>query len=268
MAKTGKINRRFDELDQLAEMYVQHAGIKSPPVDPGFWCSDKEQIHVHVADLRGECDGLLTFRNGKFHLFYAPDKNKGRFTFAHEVGHYLIEEHHAAIRAGAGPAKCLTGFISDKEIEKEADSFAAGLLLPRFLFRQSCPDPNFRDISRVADAFDVSLTATTLRTIAFTHVRSALVVTVDGRIKWYHASEDMVRSGVWAAKIGAPPPVNSKTASILRDLPLQSPQPIEGGECWASDWFKCFSGDPQLWEEVFPLPAYGQILTLLTFAKD
>jgi len=244
------------------------AGITKPPVDPADWCRDRERIRVHLMHLNGECDGLLVFRGGKFHLFYDPDPHRGRFTFAHEVGHYLIDEHHAAIRSGVGPPKCFTGFVTDVKMEREADWFAAGLLMPRFLFARSCPDPNIKDIRETAKVFDVSLTSAILRTITFTDIRTAVVVTVAGKIKWYFPSEGMKLSGIRTANIGCQPHPRSKTAAVYANLRGLPSEPIDGGKCSASDWFATAYDDPDLWEEVLPVPAFDQVITLLTFYDD
>jgi len=218
----------------LAESYVKEAGVTKPPVDPLEWCRDSEEIEVHQSALRGECDGLLVFRKGKFHLFYRPDPYRMRFTQAHEVAHYLIEEHHMAIRSGAAEHVCKTAFVTDSAMEREADSFAAGLLMPAFLFQPRCPDPNFAAIGKVARDFDVSFTAAILRTIAFTPLAAAVVVTVAGKIKWYFPSEEMAYTGVHTAKVGDPPPRNTKTAEVCVKLHSLPSEPIAGGSGPAS----------------------------------
>lgn len=200
--RPNKDQERQRELQQLAESYVRNADITAPPVDPVVWCRDPSLIRVHVLNLGGECDGLLLFRKGRFHLFYHPDPHRWRFTFAHEVGHYLVEEHHQAIRLGRGEHNCRTGFVTDLQIEREADWFASALLMPSHMFEPRCPDPNFKDISKAAEIFQVSLTAAVLRTIVFTRVRTGVIVTVAGKIKWYFLSDDMVYSGVHSPKVG------------------------------------------------------------------
>jgi len=265
---TESDRRRRRYIQNLAESYVEQAGISCPPVDPMHWCRDSKRIRVYPIDLNGECDGLLLFRNGKFHLFYQPHPRRGRFTLAHEVAHYLMDKHHRAIRSGVGEHSCVTGFISSAEMEREADWFAAALLMPSAIFAPRCPDPNFMEVSKVAAAFDVSLTAALLRTVDFTKVRTAVVVTVDGKIKWYSLSDDMAYSGVHGVRIGHPPPRRSKTSWACANLPRLPTEPIRGGRCYASDWFVNAHNDPELWEELLPLPQYRQVVTLLTFYSD
>ncbi len=267
-SKAEKDRRRRQEIDLLANSFVEQAGIRRPPVDPLDWCRDTERILVHEVHLRGECDGLLLFRRGKFHLFYHPDRARQRFTLGHEAAHYLIDEHHAAIRSRAAEHACIADFVSENQMEREADLFAAGLLMPRSLFAPLCPDPSFADIAKVASTFDVSLTSAALRTIVFSDVRTAVVVTVHGTIKWGVCSDDMFFSGVHSVKKGEPPPRRSKTAAVCAAPDRYPAEPLEGGKCFASEWFRTAHGDAELWEEVRPVPAYGQVMTLLTFCDD
>jgi len=259
---------RQDDFEGEAESFVLASGISEPPVDLMHWCRDEDFIRVREVDLRGECDGLLRFKHGRFHLFYDSDPYKRRFNFAHEVAHYLMEEHAKAIADGGGQHASQAGFISDKQMEREADWFATGLLMPGFLFEPRCPDPNFRDIIKVAEAFDVSLTAAALRTTRFTQIRTALVSSSAESIKWCWCSEGMVFSGVFRARKGNPPPRRSKTAEVLGNPEKFTPEPTEGGKCFASEWFEVKREDPVLWEEVFPMPEFSRALTLLTFFED
>jgi len=270
MATTWKeVEARHRELQKEAESFVINAGITAPPVDPLIWCSDKDLISVRETDLRGECDGLLRYHGGRFHLFYDPGPLRWRFNLGHEVAHYLIDEHHQAIRSGTGAHKSFSGFIRNTAMEREADWFASALLMPRQLFQPKCPDPSFKGISKIAREFDVSLTSAALRTVFFsTDVRTALVVTERGRIAWYSLSEGLVYSGIHGVKKGAAPPAGSKTAEVYRSLANMDTEPIEGGKCAAAEWFTACHDDIVLWEEVLPLPRFQQIFTLLTAYDD
>lgn len=87
----------------------------------------------------GDCfDGMLEFLNGKFHIYIntygLPKNDRTRFTFGHELGHFYISEHATALINGYAPAhSSFTGFKSEKIIERQADHFAANLLMPEEL---------------------------------------------------------------------------------------------------------------------------------------
>src|SRR5207247_1657430 len=88
-------------------------------------------------------DGLLEHRSGRFHVYAnldrveREDSPRARFTLAHELGHYFIDEHRNALAAGLAlshPSFC--DFESDLPVEKEADHFASNLLMPAKGFRK------------------------------------------------------------------------------------------------------------------------------------
>ena len=62
MNKNDRLARQ-KEIYKYAETYVLQAGIKTPPVDPMVWCENDPWIEVRQKDLRGECDGILRYRN-------------------------------------------------------------------------------------------------------------------------------------------------------------------------------------------------------------
>lgn len=262
------LNARRKEIQKYAESFVLREGIKNPPVDPMVWCKDDPWIIVRKNPLQGECDGVLRFKNGKFHLFYNPDPYRGRFNFAHELGHYLIEEHNQAIRFGKAAHSSHAGFVSNDLMEQEADWFASSLLMPESLFQPRCPDPNFTAITKIAEDFKVSLTAAALRTVSLNPKSTSLIMIVDGKIKWGAVSEGLAISGVHTVKKEERPPSDSKAAEVLGNLELCTAEPVQGRLTPASHWFKKSHRDPELWEEVFPQPRFNQVLVLLTYEED
>jgi len=81
-------------------------------------------------------DALLEFRKSRFHVYLNSDRGndlhtaRGRFSFAHELGHYFIDEHRWALSGRISPHGSFTGFCSNNTAEREADNFAAYLLMP------------------------------------------------------------------------------------------------------------------------------------------
>jgi Zn-dependent peptidase ImmA (M78 family) len=119
-----------------------------------------------------------------------------RFTIGHEFGHYLahrqllpqgIECDDKAViqRAGIG-------------IEKEADEFAAYLLMPFDDFRSrlaATDKPGIDEISGCAERYGVSLIAATLRWLEYTDRRAVFLVSRDGGALWSKSSEAAFKSG-------------------------------------------------------------------------
>lgn len=122
-----------------------------------------------------EFDGILLCDNGRFLLVCnerrAPRVSaRGRFTFAHELGHYLIPSHRDALVSGAVPAHfSLAEFASHYPVEREADCFAAHLLMPAAGFRARALESEAKGLALIrelSDHFGTSLTSTAYRGLA------------------------------------------------------------------------------------------------------
>lgn len=63
------------------------------------------------------------------------ETNLHRFTLAHELGHYFIDQHRRGLEEGKVRSHgSVVEFESELPIEQEADTFAASLLMPRERF--------------------------------------------------------------------------------------------------------------------------------------
>jgi len=99
-------------------------------------------------------DGMTIFDNGRFYVHLnidkgnRPNSERGRFTLAHELGHYFIDAHRIGLKNGLlepHPSE-----INKKQfttIEREADYFASCLLMPESRF--------IRDIGNKKFSFEV-----------------------------------------------------------------------------------------------------------------
>jgi predicted transcriptional regulator len=77
------------------------------------------------------------------------DDRRRRFTIAHEIGHFVL--HADLQRPERGGRVNEAGRI----VEREADAFAAELLMPEPLVRQAVVEHG-ADVARLADRFEVS----------------------------------------------------------------------------------------------------------------
>ena len=83
-------------------------------------------------------------------------------------------------------------------IEKEADAFAATLLMPLHDFRKQLNPrqrADFGILGRLADRYGVSLTAVILRWLEYTETRAIVVVSNEGFALWSKPSTPALRSG-------------------------------------------------------------------------
>jgi IrrE N-terminal-like domain len=167
------------------EKYAQVFDCTNYPIDPLRIVAQEPAIHAEGADLGDALDGRLKYLgmpkhgsqryllayNTKYDTQWTYDGDhhpKVRFTIAHELGHYFLDQHRSYLQHGGQAYSCFTETYSGIMMEIEADAFAAGMLMPSKLMRpiinRDCSDlPSLKDIRQVAGDFQVSLTSTMVR---------------------------------------------------------------------------------------------------------
>jgi Zn-dependent peptidase ImmA (M78 family) len=141
---------------------------------------------------------LGTPREGWAIIYNNTNVSSGRtrFTIGHEFGHYLAHRHLLpdGIQCDDKAVIQRSGF----GIEKEADEFAAYLLMPFDDFRgriSAADKPGIDEISACAERYGVSLIAATLRWLEYTDRRAVFVVSRDGGAVWSKSSDAAFKSG-------------------------------------------------------------------------
>ncbi len=140
-----------------------------------------KQLGVEIIedDLGSNVSGVLFIKNGKGTIGYNPDENinleRRRFTIAHELGHYVLHRFDNDVFVDKSQLKVKfnrdekssTGEIT---IEREANAFAAALLMPKELLEKEIEKLSFdllgdntNIIGVLADKFKVSEQAMTFR---------------------------------------------------------------------------------------------------------
>jgi Zn-dependent peptidase ImmA (M78 family) len=162
---------------------------------------------IHIVEERAleGCMGALVYSESQprqWGIAYHKGQSPGRksFTLGHEFGHYIL--HRNLIEADArGGIYCDEQSIlrrSGAGIEKEADIFAATLLMPLHDFRRQLPAtdrPTLERLSSIAKRYGVSLTATILRWLEYTDTRAIMVVSNEGYALWARSSDAAYKSG-------------------------------------------------------------------------
>lgn len=181
-----------------------------------------------------------------------------RFSIAHELGHW---EMHPDLTQGRYCTETdLTDYHRSPE-EIEANTFAACLLMPRFLMRESIAneDPSFAVIERVADEFQTSRMAAARRLIEVTKHQVMLVSSSEGRVNWILKSG----SAQYYALNDKSVPKASVTSKVLNDHPettcLEPRQP----HVWLKD--NPVRNPQELFEDVWYLERLNTALTILWF---
>jgi hypothetical protein len=218
---------------------------------------------------------MLEHKAGRFHVFCnldrmgEADSPRARFTLAHELGHYYIDDHRNALAAGRAPAhRSQCDYESQNLAEQEADHFAANLLMPRSRFLDKAkPAPSgLAGIISLAGEFGTSLTATAIRYAAADISPCAVVKWNSDSYAWKWLS-----SSTFAARyrrtIEAPEklPPDSPTARALAGESVPDCGYFEAGTT-ASAWFPRVKPgefrDVIFIEQAIPLGQFG-VLTFL-----
>lgn len=239
MASFNLNSKVIAEINELADYYA------------GLYCVNSEVITPHVIALElglkwstnnygSAFEGLLEYKAGKFHVYintksdehlYTP---RVRFSFAHELGHYIIDDHrNALMQPGVKPHGSIT-LMSDLRVEREADLFAACLLMPESRIKQDVYRQkfNFALIDMISKKYQVSITAALLRFIALGNHPIMVVCSRKGKIMWRRFNEDFpfyqLRTG-----LNEQVPFNSSVGDYYKDGTKYN----RTETVFAEDWF-------------------------------
>lgn len=184
---------------------------------------------------------------------------RARFSIAHELGHW---KHHRGQKLA-----CRVEDYRPRDRaspERLADSYAADLLLPHYLFRPIAREhdkPTFKAVSVLADVFNTSFTATAIRLIESDHSPALLICHSRNGRKWFTRAPGLADH--WFPKS------ELDTASSAFDVVYgtrqgdPSPRKIR-----ADAWFDCWEARGfNIYEQTMRV-ADGEILTILLLADQ
>jgi len=258
---------RMIEAAKAAEDVV--AGETVLPIDP-FKIAQSRDITVKAIDSETPgLSGFLMKSGDAFGIGYATRiKNAGyiNFTVSHELGHYFIPGHVEKLFASSsGTHSSRSGFITADPYEREADLFAATLLMPSGLFRKATRSAGegFPAIERLANQCVTSITATSIRFAEFSENAVAVIVSNDGAVDFCCLSSVLQElRGVTWMRHGDPIPTGSTTARFSGH-----PQNIANGVrmegCSMLDEWLDYAPHIEMKEDVVGLGHYGRTLTVL-----
>ncbi|MEW5926992.1 MAG: ImmA/IrrE family metallo-endopeptidase [Gemmatimonadota bacterium] len=248
-----------------AQMLRKQAGLGDTcPTDLDHlltWC----EIELAELPLSGFL-GMHMCVEGQHGIMIKEGQNPGqrRFTIAHELGHFAIPHHSTP-----GVRECLeddlVGVRVSGPVEREANEFAAELLMPRAPFardiahRPAC----FRSVKELAAPakYDVSVTACALRWINLCPDPCALVCVEGGRIKWKWGAAGFKYA---LPQNGSTVPAESIAAAVLRgEAPCDEAETIP---CWS--WIHPRRNTKEVLESTFYIPALDQVLSLIAVVEE
>jgi IrrE N-terminal-like domain len=264
-----------------ADAVVERLGL-SAPVDPlAIVRSEKPFLRAGGSDFGNRYDGMLEYHRSKnrFLLFYNTKYDvaalpgthhpRTRFSIGHELGHYFLERHRAYLMkfGRAHPSK--GEFRSDLIVEKEADSFAASILLPTKLARPmiNSAELSVKRISDIAGRFNASFVCTTFRSVALSDFPCAVAGIRGGEVAWMFPSDALIKAGIYPNKPFLPANAREPWAEFQVGVANQSEN-----EGRVREWFKVYDKEDlnrvHVTEEYIPVTSTGTLLVLLTMDES
>jgi hypothetical protein len=150
----------------LRERHLELFGGDPLPVAVAGIAEDLLGLHVGLCEL--ELSGMLVPDERRIWLNAPESEPRRRFTLAHELGHWVCQ---CRGRRAVPPIYCRTGDVDEeraagvRRLEREANIFAAELLMPEPLVRREWR--RCGDVDELAGRFGVSRPAIRWRLYSF-----------------------------------------------------------------------------------------------------
>lgn len=233
------------------------------PVDPFLICKrlNLPLREEHYDDIEGYIlrAGDIVGIGINSSITYMPRR---RFTMAHELGHYCLGWHTDR------QYRCSSEDIEDwhrKAAEREANAFAAELMMPRAQFEEDVDRlaPTLANIGDLAESrYGTSLIATAIRFVKLTAERVALVLSNEKAVLWTIPSETFPCSAEDFVPILS---ANSYAWDFFHGKTL----PTEPKRVLARAWVGTASipDDVFALEDSLAMPRLKQVLTLIILSE-
>lgn len=230
-----------------------------------------EEVSYYYDHYENSFDGMLVYDQQRFHVHINKDRGntkhskRGRFSFAHELGHYFIDEHRIGLKKGLLKPHGSIHVAGQKElIEIEADYFAGCLLMPDYRFRKPSNRVKFSlaTILNLSEEFQTSVLATVLRFAEIGTHSIMAVVSENNIIKWYAISDDFPR---WAFKFKVgnqlPPSTVAGEFFIKRDSKYTGVEDVDPEDWFYPTWLQ----KTKMHEQCYYSNAYGYVISIIWF---
>ncbi len=256
---------------RTARAVLQECGLVVLPVDPEDICRKKGIHYSDETDLPAGYWGALVRENGEFVILVSascPTAGNRRFSASHELGHYHLDGHLAALLSSgthySGPPHTATN-----PLELEANVFASELLMPEPLVRPIVDgtDIGLTSVRIIAERCETSLTSAAIRYAELAPDPVAIIVSHEGAVEFCSVSPSLWNyPGVARSKPQRGDDLVRGTAAYrLSRSPEQVSQVAEDSdEAGLEVWFPGCDPGGELVEESKGLGRYGRVLTVLS----
>jgi Zn-dependent peptidase ImmA (M78 family) len=229
-----------------------------------------EGLQVSYDNYERAFDGMLVLDDDYWHIHIDIDSGnekgsrKARFTLAHELAHYIIEEHKKGIADGTFLHGSKFDLDPSDPREQDADYFAANLLMPQQLFRAVKKPRTFNidTIFQLSEEFQTSFISTVQRFCDIGTHSVCVVYAQNNRVKWFRKSKDFPD---WAFrfKIGQPLPPTTVAGEFYGTTPHQysSPEEMDPAIWFYPKW----SLKNKMREQCYYSHSYQYVISLIWF---
>jgi Zn-dependent peptidase ImmA (M78 family) len=165
-ASAPAIDATITSLESLVQK-IKAANLYRIPLDI-FAVAELLGITVYTEIMDDEVSGYLEFRGSRWvaGINKLHHKLRQRFTMAHEIAHFVLHKG----TAGKFVDETFARRSSSKDkIEREADRFAAELLMPTNSLKQTV-DSGTNDLDELAKVYEVSALAMKYRLMSLNYV--------------------------------------------------------------------------------------------------
>jgi Zn-dependent peptidase ImmA (M78 family) len=216
---------------------------------------------VRVTPTRGAQANLVRIGNKAIiSVAGALVPGQRRFAIAHELGHFEVHPHISYL--GLCTSADLLANYDLSGHEDEANAFASEFLMPERLYAQKCDVAAVRweVIEKLAEEFQVSLSAAAVRFVELTCDRVAVVCSKHGQVVWSRRTRDFY----------FPIPKGKKLDqwSLAYDYFAKGSMSKIPETVSASAWVNTSRHDAELVEHSMAMPNYGVVMSLLWIRHD
>jgi hypothetical protein len=245
----------------LKEVSALHGGVHGVAETLG--------LKLHEVEAEGFDGALIRARNAPLGAIAvrASMRETGRknFTIAHEIGHFVLPGHEkGSVACTASEVGEWTDAPSEEDFEREANEFAAELLMPLErveVIARSAP-LSLDVVEKIAREFAVSLSAAAYRYCELASEPCAVVWSSDGAVQWAK------RSSRFPHFLPRGKPIEDHTfaaACFSGEKVPRQPRAVP-----AHLWITSASAGStiRIFEQSKSLPSYHSVITLLWIRED
>ena len=231
---------RMEEISDMAEYFAESCCRSSAVILPQD-IAGAIGLKYSTGNYKEGFDGLTRYRNRRFHVFINTRQSdhlfipRVRFSFAHELGHFTMPWHRQALmQPGARPHGSKLEYCFDCSAEREAEYYAACLLMPEKRMRRDIANRRFSFVlvDELSKKYQVSITSTLIRLIGLNVYPLMVVCTRNNKIAWQRCTSDFPFYSVLRGLTGEVP-VNTCAGEYFDDGRKYS----STQEVYADDWF-------------------------------